>query len=285
MLDGDKMENAVGIKIDYKKNRDNPEQIFSAMALYISAYKRYGQLLAEASDDKIEYELRLQDIQRGSIKALLGCLGNGFNSLIIKMSSELINDLTDEDEIISPEQVDNLANKQEARIEKDIGNISFYINRVEFARILRDLSSANELLYYDEKAEIENNNPDENNIVHINTRMRFLGDPDTMFNKNHPLIYRGRDSLDIIKPVNFGDSQWQVRSRTTNRTFMASIMHKEWLRAYQNGEIPLITARYCMIAEIYYEADKKNKKCPIKNAVIIKVFKLVPSSEDQDALL
>ncbi|WP_409075042.1 hypothetical protein ACF2G4_14555 [Pantoea sp. C3] len=285
MVDGDKMENAVGIKIDYLKNRDNPEQVFSAMALYISAYKQYGQLIAQASNDNIEYELRLQDIEKGSIKALLGSIGNGFGSFITKMSSDLMNDLVEIEEIILPEQVDDLAKKQERRMEENTGNISFYINRVEFAKVLKNLSAANELLYKDEKAEIESINPNDNNIVHINTRMRFLGDPDTMFNIKNPMFYHGRDCLDIIKPVNFGDSQWQVRSRTTNRTFMASIMHKEWLRAYQNGEIPLITARYCMIAKIYYEVDQKNKKSPVKNALIVEVLKVVPSNEDQDALL
>ncbi len=279
------MESAVGIKIDYKKNRNDPEQIFSAMALYISAYKKYGKLLAGEVESGVEYKLFLQDIQKGSIKALLGSLSNGLSSLITKQSNELFEDLIDEEHIVSPEQVNNLAHKQEVKMEKINGDISFYIDRIEFAKVLQEISAANEMLYRDEKAEIETFSNTNSNIIRLNTKMRFFGDPETMFDKHKHFPYRGRDSLDIIKPVNFGDSQWQVRSRTTHKTFMATIGDKEWLRSYQNGEIPIITAKYCMLVDIYCELDKQGKKAHIKKAIITKVLKVIPSSEAQDALL
>ncbi|AUY23585.1 hypothetical protein [Mixta calida] len=279
------MESAVGIKIDYEKNRNNPEQIFSAMALYISAYKKYGNLIAKEVGSELNYNLCLQDIEKSSIKALLGSISNSFNSLITKQSNGLFEDLIDEEDILSPDQVDDLARKQESKMEKATGDISFYIDRVEFAKILQEISAANEMLYRDEKAEIETFGNSNNNIIRLNTRMRFFGDPETMFDEHKLISYRGRDSLDIIKPVNFGDSQWQVRSRTTHKTFMATIGDKQWLKLYQNGEIPIITAKYCMLVDMYCELDKKNKKTIIKKAIIIKVLKVIPSSEAQDALL
>ncbi|WP_434747231.1 hypothetical protein [Pantoea sp. Lu_F5_004] len=279
------MENAVGIKIDYEKNRNNPEQIFSAMALYISAYKKYCNLIAKEAGSELNYNLCLKDIEKGSIKALLGSISSCFHSLITKQSNGLFEDLTDEDDIISPNQVDSLARKQENKMEKINGDISFYIDRVEFAKILQEISAANEMLYRDERAEIETFGNSGNNIILLNTKMRFFGDPETMFDEHNIMSYRGRDSLDIIKPVNFGDSQWQVRSRTTHKTFMATIGDKEWLKLYQNGEIPIITAKYCMLVDMYCELDKKNKKPIIKKALIIKVIKVIPSSEAQDALL
>ena len=279
------MENPIGIKINFLKERDNPEQIFTAMAHYISAYKKYGELLAEATGYDFKHELILKDIKTGSIKAILSSISNGFSSFFEKQTSDFINDLIGEDEIISPKQVNDLAEKQEKRIEQENLNISPHINRISLAKILKELSAANEMLYPQEEAEIENITGMGSNVVRLNTSMRFLGDPDTMFDEYSPMQYRGKDCLDIIKPVNFGDAQWQVRSRTTHKTFMATIGHKDWLKKYQNGEIPIITAKHCMLVEIYYELDKKKKKAPIKKAIITKILKLIPSSEVQDALL
>jgi len=279
------MENTVGIKIDYLKERENPEQIFIAMAHYISAYKEFGELLAEATGYNFKYELILKGIETGSIKAVLGSITNGFSSFLEKQSSEFLNDLIFTNEIISPEQVNDLAELQERRIEKENISISPYINRVSLAKILQELSAANEMLNPQEKAEIENIKAEGSNVININTNMRFLGDPETMFDEHNPMKYRGKDCLDIIKPVNFGDAQWQVRSRTTHKTFMATIGHKDWLKKYQSGDLPIITAKHCMLVEIYYELDNKHKKLPIKKAIITKVLKLIPSSEVQDALL
>ncbi|WP_255498351.1 hypothetical protein [Citrobacter sp. NCU1] len=39
------MESQISIKIDYNSDRKNPEDIFSAMALYISAQKKIWKLI------------------------------------------------------------------------------------------------------------------------------------------------------------------------------------------------------------------------------------------------
>ena len=93
--------------------------------------------------------------RKSSIKALLGSISNSFNSLITKQSNGLFEDLIDEEDILSPDQVDDLARKQESKMEKATGDISFYIDRVEFAKILQEISAANEMLYRDEKLRLK----------------------------------------------------------------------------------------------------------------------------------
>lgn len=65
------MEANVFIKIDYKKDRPNPSQLFEAMSLYIAAYEQFGQILAKSIDVKQEFRFNLEDIQISSIKAKL----------------------------------------------------------------------------------------------------------------------------------------------------------------------------------------------------------------------
>jgi hypothetical protein len=63
LISGSNMESHISIKIDYNVDRRNPEDIFSAMALYISSQKKYGQLLAKALDLDVNYDLVLSDIE------------------------------------------------------------------------------------------------------------------------------------------------------------------------------------------------------------------------------
>ncbi|WP_343629902.1 hypothetical protein [Comamonas aquatica] len=51
------MQESLSIKIDYQKGRKNPEEIFEAMALYISFYKNLGQIIAESINSKYQVAL------------------------------------------------------------------------------------------------------------------------------------------------------------------------------------------------------------------------------------
>ncbi|NTZ46387.1 hypothetical protein FCM30_11575 [Lelliottia aquatilis] len=107
------MESQISIKIDYNSDRKNPEDIFSAMALYISAQKKYGNLLADSLDLDVKYELILSDIEKGSIKSVLNSIANGLGQFINVQSMRLINDLIDINELDSTEKIEELIEFQE----------------------------------------------------------------------------------------------------------------------------------------------------------------------------
>jgi hypothetical protein len=278
------MDSFISIKIDYKHNRKNPEDIFKAMSLYISAQKKYGNLLAKSLDLNVDYELTLSDVEKGSIKSVLGSIAGGIGSFINKQSISLVSDLIDIESLDSPDKIESLIVSQENKLKDDAGVISPHLDRVIFTEIISEMSSANDLLEVDEIVEIGHTSNNQYQSEYLNTRMRVNISPDQMLSRGENIIITNKDYLDVIKPVNFGDLQWLVRSRTTGKQYLAFMGDKEWLGKYQSGLIPAITAKYCMIAFVKLNVYKVNKKSDIKRAEILHVIKIVSSDEVQNEL-
>ncbi|MCG7781893.1 hypothetical protein [Lelliottia amnigena] len=279
------MESQISIKIDYNSERKNPEDIFSAMALYISAQKKYGNLLADSLDFDVKYELVLSDIEKGSIKSILNSVANGLGQFINNQSMSLINDLICIDELDSTEKIESLIERQESKIKEECNKISPHLDKVKFAEIISDISSANQLLEKGEEVVISHKTSEYDNIYYLNTKMRVSVAPEEMLIKGEHIINTTKDYLDVIKPVNFGDSQWLVRSRTTGKQYLAFMEDKPWLNRYQTGKLPVITAKYCMIAIVKLDVFKTKRKTEIKRAEILKVVSIVSSDEVQNDLL
>ncbi|EFT4230478.1 hypothetical protein HVE81_004290, partial [Salmonella enterica] len=53
------MNPELSIKIDYLKDRHNPEEVFEAMALYINAYRDFGQVLSNSIGIKADFNFQL----------------------------------------------------------------------------------------------------------------------------------------------------------------------------------------------------------------------------------
>lgn len=261
------------------------QKMFFRQWHYISAQKKYGNLLAKSLDLDITYDLVLSDIERGSIKSILGSIANGLSVFINHQSMSLISDLVDVEHLDSTEKIESLIESQEIKIQKTHNKISPHLDRVKFTEVISDIASANQLLEKGEKVEIGHKTSDDNNVYYLNTNMRLSVLPEEMLIKGEHIISTSKDYLDIIKPVNFGDSQWLVRSRTTAKQYLAFMEDKDWLMKYQTGQIPAITARYCMIALIKIEAYKTKRKIDIKRANIVKVLDLISSDDIQNELL
>ncbi|EBG3731167.1 hypothetical protein FIX40_21740, partial [Salmonella enterica] len=65
------MNPELSIKIDYLKDRHNPEEVFEAMALYINAYRDFGQVLSNSIGIKADFNFQLNEIKSGSILSKL----------------------------------------------------------------------------------------------------------------------------------------------------------------------------------------------------------------------
>ncbi len=177
------MEANVFIKIDYKKDRPNPSQLFEAMSLYIAAYEQFGQILAKSIDVKQEFRFNLEDIQISSIKAKLiqspGIIHDFFINRVASAGSKLFEQLLETDETETEEQVDKLAaNIEETLINDGLGNeIDSHIDRKALSHMLGTVSKANNLILKDETVEFGTPSYSQN----INTKWRFAGDLSTMF--------------------------------------------------------------------------------------------------------
>ncbi|WP_162382359.1 hypothetical protein [Citrobacter sp. NCU1] len=240
--------------------------------------------MADSLDLDVKYELILSDIERGSIKSILNSIANGLGQFINNQSMSLINDLIDVDELDSTEKIEKLIESQESKITEEYNKISPHLDRIKFTEIISDISSANQLLEKGEEVVICHKTCEDDNVYYLNTKMRVSVAPEEMLIKGEHIINTTKDYLDIIKPVNFGDSQWLVRSRTTGKQYLAFMENKTWLNRYQTGKLPVITAKYCMIAIVKIEAYKTKRKTEIKRAEILKVISVISSDEAQNEL-
>ncbi|WP_221885551.1 hypothetical protein [Vreelandella populi] len=78
------MSPELSIKLEYLENRINPAEVFEAMALYINAYKDFGQLLTNSVGLKLDFEFQLNDIEKNSILSKLSALPNSIDSMLEK---------------------------------------------------------------------------------------------------------------------------------------------------------------------------------------------------------
>ena len=63
------MENEYLLRIDFKKETENPERVFSAMSELIQALREIDRSLSASISTEIETKLILEDVEAGSIIA------------------------------------------------------------------------------------------------------------------------------------------------------------------------------------------------------------------------
>lgn len=107
------MKPELSIKLDYLDDRQNPAEIFEAMAGYINAYRDFGQLLSGSVGFNTDFEFQLSGIEEGSIlsklSALSGRIDQVFEAAFYNSGNDLFDELTNVDITESEEQVEELA--------------------------------------------------------------------------------------------------------------------------------------------------------------------------------
>lgn len=207
------MNSDLSIKIDFLKNRNNPSEVFQAMALYINGYKDLGQLITNALDQECDFELILDDIAISSVigklsilkEKLLGAVAN----TVIDSSFRLFDDLVEHTE--SESDIELLALKLESKLyENSESQLDPYVDRKNLATVLSKLSEANSKLLPNEHVEFTSalNN---GNVATLNSRWRFTGNPKAMF-LGASESYAITDKLYVKIAVNEGHSVWTFKS-------------------------------------------------------------------------
>lgn len=279
------MDANVFIRIDYKKDRSNPSQLFEAMSLYISAYEQFGQLLAKSIDVKQDFKFHLEDVQISSIKAKLiqspSFINKFFINRVASAGSNIFSQLIETDETETEEQVDQLAaNLEEALLHDGFGcEIDSHIDRKALSHMLGTVSKANNLIQKDEVVEFGSSVYSQS----INTKWRFVGDLSTMFLGVKETI-TARDYLYVKIAINEGKQLWTFKSAKMNKTFTARILVKDWVKNYQSGLIPPIGPKDTLLTEFSYDLYKpydKRKTAEIRNVKITKIDYIVRGGSDE----
>ncbi|EKT5470999.1 hypothetical protein QER58_001761 [Salmonella enterica subsp. enterica serovar Montevideo] len=272
------MNPELSIKIDYLKDRHNPEEVFEAMALYINAYRDFGQVLSNSIGIKADFNFQLNEIKSGSILSKLSVIPGKIDEILANAfynsGDELFRELTDIETTDTEEQVENLAVNLETALAKNLPQqiADPNIDRQNLSFALEKFSTANQKIKPNESVIITSNS-DNNQNFKFNTKWRFGGKPREMFLGSTESIELN-DKLYVTVSVNEGNSVWSFRSISLDKRLSGRITHKEWLERYQDGLIPAIGPKDIIDAKITFDiyTPPKGKGQPqIRNLKVINI--------------
>ena len=70
------MKDNFEIRLDFKPNTGSPERVFLAMAEYVSAFENLVYVVGQGIDPESEVSCELSAVETGSLKSIVGCIGN-----------------------------------------------------------------------------------------------------------------------------------------------------------------------------------------------------------------
>jgi len=278
----------LSIKLEYLEERQNPAEIFEAMALYINAYRDFGQLLSSSVGLNADFEFQLNDIEKGSIlsklSALPGKIDQIFESAFYNSGNDLFKELTDVETTESEEQVEALAADLETSLADNLPQqiADPHVDRRGLAIVLDKFSTANQKMKSGEGVTLKTGINEEQECK-INTAWRFKGNPREMFlgeTESREL----EDKLYVKVAVNEGNSVWTFRSLALDKSFSARITHKDWLERYQDGLVSPVGPKDLIEARVAFDiyTPPRGKGQPkIRNAKVKEITNIIRFSGHQ----
>lgn len=248
------------------------------MALYINAYRDFGQVLSNSIGIKADFNFQLNEIKSGSILSKLSVIPGKIDEILANAfynsGDELFRELTDIETTDTEEQVETLAVNLETALAKNLPQqiADPNIDRQNLSFALEKFSTANQKIKPNESVIITSNS-DNNQNFKFNTKWRFGGKPREMFLGSTESIELN-DKLYVTVSVNEGNSVWSFRSISLDKSLSGRITHKEWLERYQDGLIPAIGPKDIIDAKITFDiyTPPKGKGQPqIRNLKVINI--------------
>lgn len=272
------------VRLDYKPATGSAARVFLAMAEYVSAFEELVHVVGHSIDPEADFSYQLSAVEQGSIKAVLNCASviKSLSNTLCKIPEYIAGSMVELDEIDSEEDIENIATHVEDKV-KESTNIKFpnelNINRLRLAEGVKKLVSASVHLIDGETIDLKSGS---NNLVFLNTKVRFDKDPNSLFDEILREV-KTTETLLIKKPVFFGDAMWDFKSIERRKSFSAPLLDEPWLKRYQNRELTHIDPGDAIIALVSYEAHKAKgaKHFSFSNHKILHVERPIRSDELQ----
>ena len=285
------MKSELSIKLDYLENRENPAEVFEAMAQYIHAYQGMGQLLCNAVGQRSDFSFTLTDVQQGSILTKLSQAKESISEMltqaICSSSNDVLGNLSEEEPTETEQDVEEIAIKLENLISEKLSDqmADPYVDRQHLAQALEKLSKANEKTKAGEIVTFDSTSVSENDAS-IDTSWRFTGNVKEMFQGTYEHMEL-TDYLEVAISVNKGNGVWKFKSTSFSKTFTGRITERQWLKDYQSGLIPAIGPLDVIKAKVsldLYSPIKGKPNSEIRNARIVKVIDIERNNGKQTEL-
>ncbi|MGR5145989.1 hypothetical protein ACQKP8_05535 [Photobacterium alginatilyticum] len=258
--------------LEYNPNRKNPAEVFHAMGDFISAYQEMGQIIAQAVDSEMIFDVELQEVTHGCILA----------KLLLKVEEwtrpdDLFKELTGE--MSQKEQVQHVTNNERARLKNEMANrgrssrLDPYISDLDVALVAEKWSEGNKKLLPDEYLKVCNEGAELAEVIPFDPNFRFTGNVKKMFSSDQG-HFDGEEIVEVFKPCKKATSKWEVISTRTHKRYSAEISHNEWLEEYLNSEVRLGGSDYLRV-HVEYDVVAEKGEEHIKNAKIKEIKEVI----------
>lgn len=258
--------------LEYNPNRKNPAEVFHAMGDFIAAYQDMGQIIAQAVDSEMNFDIELQEVTHGCILA----------KLLLKIEEwtrpdDLFRELTGE--MSQKEQVQHVTNNERARLKNEMAKrgrssrLDPYISDLDVALVAEKWSEGNKKLLPDEYLKVCNEGAELAEVIPFDPNFRFTGNVKKMFSSDQG-HFDGEEIVEVFKPCKKATSKWEVISTKSNKRYSAEISHKEWLDEYLNSEVRLGGSDYLRV-HVEYDVVVEKGEERIKNAKIKEIKEVI----------
>ncbi|MEZ8306625.1 hypothetical protein AB6C61_22680 [Vibrio splendidus] len=258
--------------LEYNPNRKNPAEVFHAMGDFIAAYQDMGQIIAQAVDSEMIFDIELQEVTHGCILA----------KLLLKIEEwtrpdDLFRELTGE--MSQKEQVQHVTNNERARLKNEMAKrgrssrLDPYISDLDVALVAEKWSEGNKKLLPDEYLKVCNEGAELAEVIPFDPNFRFTGNVKKMFSSDQG-HFDGEEIVEVFKPCKKATSKWEVISTKSNKRYSAEISHKEWLDEYLNSEVRLGGSDYLRV-HVEYDVVVEKGEERIKNAKIKEIKEVI----------
>jgi hypothetical protein len=278
-------ESSFEIRLDYKPSTGKADRVFLAMAAYVTAFENLTFTVGKSLDANLNFTYELSGVESGSLKSIIKCKA-GLEKVAGALSSIprfIASSMIELDNYDSEEAIEKSAKGVENEL-LELGAAEFpnqvNIDRYRFAKDIKGLCQASELLAEGETIDLKSSGAD--NVILLNTGVRFEKDVDELFEECHTNIKK-TETLHIKSPVFLGDSQWDFKSVERNVSFSANFEHVDWLERYQKGDLGHLDPGDALIAFISYDAIRLKglKSFSYKNYKILHVERVIRGAELQ----
>jgi hypothetical protein len=276
------------VEVAFKKGEGDPTRAFRTMTGLIEAIQSLDNHLAGAISSSVETQLLLQDIQVGSLKAILepvlksipdeplkeGNVRAVIGLYLHKARHKVLDWCADRNEIRSREEVQALeSNVYELAKMTDVKMIPAYLP-VPAVTLLSDISKIGDALGNLQEGDsaslfsIQGKSP-------FNKDLMVSTDAVNRVITRETLVSEAERIVKVKKPDYLGSSKWMVKYGT--HLIEAKILDNGWLARFQGRDVilqPQDSLRVLMREEVSYGYDNE---IVCTNYSIVKVVQLIPA--------
>ena len=239
------------IKLDFKRETENPSRLFRSFAEMIEGINNLDYLIAECVNTKVRTNIILDDIEKGSI------IGRFWNALVISEDGQIDNSPEKEiiEEFIEESRAETLKfiaeNKSSVQDleqlkvtiskiaeEKELKNTFNYADPdlLKLAETVNAINNSTDKLTTNESFELKSSNKQVKEIKTGTPKIDIEAVEEAL--TENEIVNETVQYYLIKKPDFLGDSAWGFKHGTKSMT--VKILHQDWLDRFQSGKVVVV---------------------------------------------